>query len=105
MADIIDGVELKIGVRTFIVPPLNFKRVRQLRDKLVLISQVRGVPTDAQMDLIVEVCLSAIERNYPEVKKAQLEELLDLGNAAAVLRAVMGVAGLEQNAEKATASN
>ena len=103
MAEIIDGIELKVGIRTFVVPPLNFKRVRQLRAKLVDISYVRGVPTDEQMDLIVEVCTSAIERNYPDVKKAELNELLDLGNAAGVLRAIMGVAGLEQTAEKLTA--
>jgi hypothetical protein len=103
MADIIDGVPIRMGGKDFTVPPLNFKLVRSLRAKLVEISFIKSTPTDAQIDIIVDVVLSALKRNYPDMKAADLDDLLDLGNTSQVLRAIMGAAGFEENAEKLTA--
>lgn len=97
MADIIDGVNIRMGGQVFYVPPLNFKRVRQMRAKLALISQIASIPTDAEMTMIAEVTLSAIERNYPTMDLKQLDEMLDLGNIAPILKAIMGASGFEEN--------
>ena len=97
MAEIIDGVNIRMGGKTFYVPPLNFKRVRALREKLVAISTIKEVvPTDVQMKLIAECVHSAVERNYPDMSFKELEDLLDLGNVPIVLKAIMGASGYEE---------
>lgn len=99
MADLIDGIKVKLGNKEYFVPPLNFKRLRQLKADIELLSSVKGTPTDEQMNAVVKVVHSAIERNYPDLTIDDVEEMLDLANAGTVVKAIMGGAGLVARAE------
>ena len=46
------------------------------------------------MDCIVDVVHAAVIRNYPALTKEEVEDLIDLGNAAVIIKAVMGQSGL-----------
>lgn len=96
MADLIPGTIVNIGGTDYTVPPLSFKQLRRLLDKINLIGSIEGVPSDEQMGAIVEVVHTALARNYPDITTDQLENILDLGNSARVVQAIMGVSGLEQ---------
>ena len=91
----IDGIEQKIGENTFIVPPLNFKGIKKL---LKLLDQLQKAPhgTDEQFDLMCDVVLIGLQRNYPELTRDELEEILDIENIHPVIEAITGQAGLKK---------
>ncbi len=63
-------------------------KVRQLADI--------GVAMDEQqIGALVEIVAAALQRNYPEVTPETIEGVLDLGNAADVLSAVLTGSGLK----------
>src|SRR5437763_4484372 len=63
-------------------------KVRQLTE----IGASMGEP---QIEVLVEIVAAALRRNYPEMTMQTVEELLDLGNAGAVLNAVLTGSGLK----------
>ena len=91
-----DGVVVRIGNKELVVPPLNFKILRKIQPKLQQLTTVGQVPDDEQIDSILEVVHLAVSRNYPEMTREELEELVDLGNLPAIIGAIMGVSGLEK---------
>lgn len=99
MAEIIDGTKIKLGGKDYNVPPLNFKRLRQLNEEINLLSSVNGSPTNEQMDAMIKVVHSALERNYPNITLEDVEDKLDLANAGTVIRAIMGVSGMVAKSE------
>ena len=54
-----------------------------------------GAPTEEEMDAVIDVVHAALTRNYPEFTRESVEEVLDLGNAGDVIKAIMGTSGLE----------
>jgi hypothetical protein len=95
-----EGQTLKLGDREFVVPPLNWKRIRKLLPVLERIRSVGPVMvrefTEAMLDDYIEVIYEAVSRNYPEVTRDELEDLVDLVTAPQVFMAVMGQSGLAQ---------
>ena len=99
MATLIEGAKLVLGGREFIVPPLNFKALRALTPKLGILAGLGAVPTSEQFDVVVDLVHAALTRNYPDMGKDELEELLDLGNLSTALEAVMGASGMVRGGE------
>jgi hypothetical protein len=95
---VIDGLVLKIGEQEFIVPAVNFKgvkRIEKLLKKLCDIPAKGGVLNIDQVDIITEIVLIGLQRNYPDLTKDQLEGILDFNNIQRVLEAVTGQAGFK----------
>ncbi len=90
----IPGVLLNLGGRDFIVPPLNFRALRQIQPKLASLTTGNAIPDEAQLDSIQEIVHLAVCRNYPDMQRAELDDLLDLDNLKEVITAIMGVSGL-----------
>lgn len=92
--ELLDGVNLRIGRRDYIVPPLNLRGVKRAQ---ALMSLLEGDGPDS-VDAALEVIQLAVNRNYPEVTREQLEEDIDLGNLANLVQAVLAVAGFRPKA-------
>jgi hypothetical protein len=92
MADqpLIPGVTLTLGGREFVVPPLSMKALRELHPQWPTLQSMGDVPTGPQIDVVLGVVHSALIRNYPDLTRDELEELVDLGNLPKALMAVMG---------------
>lgn len=101
---LIEGVKLNLGGRDFVAPPLNFKALRQLTPKLAILAAMNDVPTNEQTDVVLDVVLAALVRNYPELTRDELEDRLDLANLTRALEAIMGASGLERTTGEASAS-
>lgn len=99
----LDGVNIKIGTRDFVVPPLNFARLKQQEDNLARVKQ-GGNMDAAWRTAVVEVVHAAVTRNYPDVTRETIEENLDLGNMKRVIEAICGNSGLT-DAGEATAGS
>lgn len=90
-----EGVSVKMGEEDFIVPPLNFSRLKKLTPLIEELGAMKiGEPITAkQADAIITVIHSALSRNYPHLTIENVEEMIDLGNVGPIIQAVMGVSG------------
>jgi hypothetical protein len=95
-----DGDRLKLGDREFVVPPLNWRRIRKIMPILERMKDITAggglTITESMLDDSLTVIFEAVSRNYPEITRDDLEELVDLVNAPKVIMAVMGLSGLLQ---------
>lgn len=87
----IEGATVSMGGKEWVVPPLS---LAQLKVFLPRVQGLAGMDTaqiaDKQLQTLVEIVTAALQRNYPEVTPAQVEDILDLGNASPVLNAILG---------------
>ncbi len=77
----IAGREINLGGTTFVVAPLSLGALERLEDRLKM------APTPG---LIVDVVTASLSRNYPEMTRDQVAELIDTDNCAAIFAAIMG---------------
>lgn len=98
MVELIDGTEVKMGGKLFIIPALNFKRLKKLKPELSMLTTVdlSGAMSDTQIEASITIIHTAVTRNYPDVTRDDIEELVDLKNMAHVMAAIMGQSGLVQ---------
>lgn len=97
----IEGIEIPLGGELYIVPPLNFKSLRALAVDIDNLSAIKGQPSPDQMLSMCKIAHAAIARNYPDITLDKVEDVMDLGNGARVIKAIMGASGmLEATAEK-----
>lgn len=94
----IDGITIKAGDREFIVPPLNFRRIRKLSKEIASLADMKvgAAMNDEQLDTFMAIIHSALTRNYPDLTMDALEDLIDLRNMQEIMKAVMGVSGFVQ---------
>lgn len=91
----IPGITIQMGGQDWIVPPLTLGQLRRLMPKVRDMTQIGANMDEAQITTLVELVTAALIRNYPEVTEDRVENLLDLGNAAHVLQAVLTGSGLK----------
>jgi hypothetical protein len=101
---VIDGVTIRIGGRDWIVPPLTLGQMRRLLPQLQRLNQVGPDMGLDEIDVIVELVTAALGRNYPELTADTVAELLDLGNAAGVVHAILTGSGLVRTGEEMPAA-
>lgn len=85
------GVKLNIGGQEFVVPSLSLRQVQVLQPMLV---QYTGQTDAKSIELVIDTAFLAISRNYPDLQRDELLDLIDLRNMAAVMNVVMGASGL-----------
>jgi hypothetical protein len=77
------------------VPPLTLGQLRRLMPKVRQLTEIGASMGEAQIAVLVDIVTAALQRNYPEMTPGSVENLLDLGNASAVLNAVLTGSGLK----------
>jgi hypothetical protein len=90
----IPGVTIPLGGRDWIVPPLTLGQLRRLMPKVRQLTEIDASMGEMQIGVLVEIIAAALQRNYPDATADMVEDLLDLGNAGAVLNAVLTGSGL-----------
>jgi hypothetical protein len=89
------GVEVAMGGENWLIPPLTLGQLRRLMPKVRQLTEIDAAMGEAQIGVLVEIVAAALQRNYPDVTQETVENLLDLGNAGAVLNAVLTGSGLK----------
>src|SRR3974390_1149959 len=89
------GVTIAMGGRDWLVPPLTLGQLRRLMPKVRQLTEIGASMGETQITVLVEIVAAALQRNYPEATADMVENLLDLGNAGAVLNAVLTGSGLK----------
>jgi hypothetical protein len=95
---VIDGVTVRMGGADWVIPPLNFRLLRKLQTRLADLTALgrSGAPTADVMDAVVDLVHPAMQRNYPEITREQVEDMLDMGNMGPTIQAIMGASGVVQ---------
>jgi hypothetical protein len=91
----IPGVEVAMGGQNWLIPPLTLGQLRRLMPKVRQLTEIGASMGEPQIGVLVEIVAAALQRNYPEMTMDTVENLLDLGNAGAVLNAVLTGSGLK----------
>lgn len=89
------------GGRVFTIPPLTLGALRQLQQRLADLDM--GSLKPETIDTVVDAVWLALQRNYPELPRADVEQLLDLANMSAALIAVMDISGMRRRQLQAEA--
>ena len=96
----IEGVKISMGGNTYEVPALSFGQIKRLMPTIGQIStDAKGGMSDTQMVAMGDIVHAALSRNYPDVTRDQVDDMLDLRNAPEVIKAVMGQSGLVSSGE------
>ncbi len=104
MALIFEGTPITLAGIEYIIPPLNFKSLRTLKPRLeAMAGSGGGALSDDQMGAMVDAIHAAITRNYPEITKDFMEDVLDLGNIFDITSAIMSNSGFTRGKEPAPA--
>jgi hypothetical protein len=91
----IPGVLVTMAGQDWVVPPLTLGQLRRLMPKVRELTEIGASMGESQIGVLVEIVTAALQRNYPDMSADQVENLLDLGNASAVLNAVLTGSGLK----------
>src|SRR6266566_5590059 len=91
----IPGVSIPMAGQDWLIPPLTLGQLRRLLPKVHQLTEIGASMGEAQIGILVEIVAAALQRNYPEMTTDVVENLLDLGNASAVLNAVLTGSGLK----------
>lgn len=87
------GTWITFGLEAYRVPALGLRAVRELQDRIRSMSSMDGLPTAEQMDTVFEIAHAALRRNYPDISKDVVADMIDLSNFHEVLAAVMAISG------------
>lgn len=91
----IPGVTVAMGGQDWQVPPLTLGQLRRLMPKVRELTEIGAAMGETQIAVLIEIVTAALQRNYPDLTADKVENLLDLGNAGAVLNAVLTGSGLK----------
>jgi hypothetical protein len=91
---LIDGEEIELSGEKFIVPPCNFSGMEKYLAKA---EQLEGATYAQQVDLLSDMILIALSRNYPELTKERLKDLLDSEGCNKAIAAIVRVSGLKKS--------
>jgi hypothetical protein len=91
----IKGVWMDLGGQIYTVPPLSLGAVEALQDRLASFTggDLKSVGT------VIDALHMALVRNYPEITREQVAEMVDLGTMQEIMEAVMDVSGLKRKAQ------
>lgn len=84
------GVSIVVAGSTFVVPRLSLRQMQVLKDQLKRIQEkAKEIDLDAQIGDITDIVHAAVGRNYPDLSRDELGDLLDLGTVGPFLRAAI----------------
>jgi hypothetical protein len=95
-AQLLPGIEFDFGAgRALTIPPLAFGALERMRERLNAIPTLQATDPEAQT-AIVDAVHAALKRNYPDLTRDEVGDLLDVGNMFDVYTCVMDVGGMKR---------
>lgn len=100
-----EGEPIKIRGREIIIPALSFGQIESLSKPLNNIFNMKQgkALSPQEMQDMQKVIHAAISRNYPKATITQVSEIIDLRNFQAIIRAILGQSGFEEQNQGASA--
>lgn len=95
----VKGIPFDFGTETLIVPPLSLGALEQLQDRLTDMRE--DIADPEYIGTVIDALHAALQRNYPDITREQVADLVDLSNMQEVMACAMDVAGLKRKALEA----
>jgi len=94
--NLIDGFSLQVGGQEYIIPPLNFSAIKRFQKNgtFEIANGASGSLDAEKTDAMIDLIHAAMTRNYPDMTREEVEDVLDMGNMATIINAVMGRSGM-----------
>lgn len=95
----IKGVTVELNGTNYVIPPIALGALEQLQER---IGTFDGNVQDAkQISTVIDCAHAAMRRNYPDMTREEVADLIDIGNMNEVFTAVMDVSGLKRKEQEA----
>lgn len=92
-----EGLTVTLGDQDFIVPALTLGQLKRLEIQLQVLSSIAGNALSIdQLEAAITIIHAALARNYPELLRDDLAEMVDLRNFKILVQAVMGASGIDE---------
>jgi hypothetical protein len=93
---LIPGIEVNFGGAVYTVPPLTLGALEGLQKGLQALSASAGTLEPQHIATVLDATYLALKRNYPEITREAVGELVDFGNMHEVLAAITDVSGIRR---------
>ena len=98
----IKGIPVPFGDQTLVIPPLSLGALEQLQDRLANMREDMSDPE--YIGTVIDTVHAALGRNYPDMTREEVADLIDLENMQDVMGCAMDVSGLKRKAMEAEAA-
>lgn len=92
----VKGIAFDFGGEVLVIPPLSLNAIDQLRARLQAFDG--NVLAADQSALAIDAVHAALARNYPDITRERVGDLIGLENMVEAMAAVMDVSGLKRKA-------
>lgn len=88
----INGTELDLGGKKYTVPPLSLGALEDLGERL---KRFTGGADKESVSTVIDALFAALSRNYPNITREEVREMVGLENMHEAMAAVMNVSGFQ----------
>ncbi len=89
------GVPMVFDGKTYVLPPITLGKLEQLQARLVKLDRNDVLGPESVRTMLDAIHVS-LQRNYPELTREEVGELVDVGSMVDAFEAVMDVSGLKR---------
>lgn len=90
----IAGIDFDFGVAVLTIPPLSLGDLELLQDRLGKLKM--DMFDTASVGTVIDATLAALKRNYPDITREGVADMIDVANMPDVIQCVMDVAGMRR---------
>jgi hypothetical protein len=95
----VKGIPYTFSDRVLVIPPLSLGAMEQLQERLSVMKEDLADPE--YIGTVIETVHAALKRNYPDMTREEVADMIDLANMQEVMTCAMDVAGLKRKALEA----
>ena len=89
----IKGIVITLGDKDYVVPPLNLGTLEIMQERL---EQFRGGADKESIATVLDASFAALKRNYPDITREQVAEIVGLENMIELMQAIMDISGMRR---------
>jgi hypothetical protein len=90
----IPGVTLNLAGTDWQIPPLRLGDLERMSKDLAAFDG--STVTGASVAVVIDATFAALKRNYPDLTRDQVADMLDVANMLEVMQAVMDISGMKR---------
>lgn len=95
----VKGIPFEFSDCTLVIPSLSLGAMERLQERLAGMSDDMFDPEN--ISTVIDAVHAALRRNYPDMTRDEVGELVDLSNMQEVMACTMDMAGLKRKALEA----
>ena len=95
----VKGIPFPFSDRVLVIPPLSLGAAEKLKDRLSALDE--GTISPEYIGTVIDSVYAALQRNYPDMTREEVADMIDLENMQEVMTCALDVGGLKRKALEA----